>query len=252
MTGQPKSKRGFTLIELLVVVSIIGLLIALLLPALQKTRAAANLTVCASNQRQIGLGFAAYSTESRDYLPPLNASKLNSTDPEYAEKNYGMWNCIGPYTGFPQWAGKASPPVGTDDPTRVKTDAYWGGYKQKFGRLARSVWGCPANDPDSHPWGDTLGESLYMQQQPGWVPNSLGRARQLRIVRSPSIQIHVSHSDDWHLGSPSNVGVPSGGQYTFDIYRHGEGTPILFADGHAAFHSAQDILQRINTRFELP
>jgi prepilin-type N-terminal cleavage/methylation domain-containing protein/prepilin-type processing-associated H-X9-DG protein len=64
-----RTKKGFTLVELLVVIAIIGVLVALLLPAIQAAREASRRSQCINNLKQIGLAILNYESTKRE-LPP--------------------------------------------------------------------------------------------------------------------------------------------------------------------------------------
>lgn len=131
--GRPNrtAKAAFTLVELLVVIGIIALLIAILLPALNRAREQAKMAACLSNQRQIALAMIMYANENKGSLPPYgHATAYWAEDP-----NSYWWMLIAKYTG-----GRAGSYMGIDIgrcPAERGTQLY-GTYGVNYGKVTPS------------------------------------------------------------------------------------------------------------------
>src|SRR5262245_884680 len=95
MTRRPSLNQGFTLVELLVVIAIIGILVALLLPAIQAAREAARRAHCVNNLHQIGIALHSYHSARKVF--PYGANDGDCEDKTPPREVMGWRVLILPY-----------------------------------------------------------------------------------------------------------------------------------------------------------
>jgi len=224
------SRRAFTLVELLVVVGIIALLIAILLPALNKARVQAQSVACMMNLRQIGAAVSMYTIDNRGYF---NGASLYSHN----------WTVIETY-----WFVRYDPYLGIPRDELVSA------------RAQAKVWGDPGNWANPVPIG--AGTTPVNTVRPFWASGALngesglcyiansrimGRSNNIYDTQTASVgallRIHqVVQPTDKVLIFCHNFRMAgawvygTGGSVTdhFFFGHGGQTMNVLFVDGHVA------------------
>ena len=134
--------RAFTLVELLVVIGIIAVLIAILLPTLNKAREQSRRTACLANLRTLGQGMLLYANDSRDWLPNGNPPKVYDSS---AGRDIALCGLATKYVRAP---GTFHCPSDMDPvPQRIETSDYEAENSGHVSYEFFSIWWRPEDGP---------------------------------------------------------------------------------------------------------
>jgi prepilin-type processing-associated H-X9-DG protein/prepilin-type N-terminal cleavage/methylation domain-containing protein len=237
-----RQRHAFTLVELLVVIGIIALLIAILMPALQRARESANAAQCAANLRQIGQGVFLYARDNNDYIVPTFMMVPRRDSSGYF-KGHWSW-ALAKYVGHPGENGQLPEVVWRCPSASFVNDGPNGPMWGHYGKNAVSTGcrdglttaGLPATAGDYACMGNWPPKISGVLQASEIMLAADGRAltRDLWAFTLPQFLARYGGITPIHMKRKSGGGSSAAGgdNSTGSEYPWGGVANILFVDGH--------------------
>jgi len=207
--------RGFTLIELLVVIAIIAILMAILMPALNRVKEQGKRAVCLNNLKQLQLAWIMYADENDDRLVNGAIGYSNSLQP---------W---GDHRGEPAWVDRLETADIPGQLDAIKAGALWPYIKDV------KIYKCPTGRR-----GQALTYAIMFSMNAVNHPPTQGvpgaHIKKRSEIVNPAPPFRLVFIDEGYM-TPDAYAVHYDQEQWWDDppVRHGDGATLSFADGHA-------------------
>jgi prepilin-type N-terminal cleavage/methylation domain-containing protein/prepilin-type processing-associated H-X9-DG protein len=174
-TPVARRRNGFTLVELLVVIAIIGILVALLLPAIQAARESARRIQCMDNEKNIGLAILNL-VDSRKVFPTGGSHYLQLSGPKFeVPENIENGKPLGPDRQGMGWGFQILPFI-------EETAAYHLQTSQDMGKVIVPIYSCPSRRPPKTTWSKAFNVPLTVIDYAGAVPATYTNANRTALL----------------------------------------------------------------------